>query len=226
MTVNYNLIDQLSLYLKLVQFDDKHSLIRCTNRCLLRTNCRSLFYHYQTKQCILHSLNILELSIQGVEVNLVTSAGWKYYERAEDDISLLVQCISSPGFLYNTNADMCYFVGSPVNVDFGDIKQLCLDMGSDLIRIDSAAKQMFVQQILVNDVSDRVCIQGNNDNSIKTYRFDNATDMTYFNWNTASSQPDNAWYKHYIMMLKNYNYLWHNIQQQRLDVQCAYICEK
>lgn len=43
---------------------------------------------------------------------------------------------------------MCYFIGSPEIVDFNYIKKLCVDMGSDLIRIDSATKQISVQQIL------------------------------------------------------------------------------
>lgn len=95
MTVNYNLVGQLSIYLNLGQFDQTKSLIRCTNRCLLRTDCRSLFYQNQTKQCILHSLNILELSVQGIEVDLVTSAGWKYYEREEGTYFFLFYCLLS-----------------------------------------------------------------------------------------------------------------------------------
>lgn len=77
MSENLNLRDQFSDYNKLGNIESK-SLVRCTNICLLTANCRSLFYQKELHQCILHSIDIQESS-----VNLVSSTGWKYYKTFE-----------------------------------------------------------------------------------------------------------------------------------------------
>ncbi|VDI39788.1 Hypothetical predicted protein [Mytilus galloprovincialis] len=148
MSENLNLRDQFSDYNKLGNIESK-SLVRCTNICLLTANCRSLFYQKELHQCILHSIDIQESS-----VNLVSSTGWKYYKTFEESPSTTPstspaeKCTDTAGFIYNAGESMCYFIGTPVAVDFDVIETLCSNMNSELIRIDSAQKQAFVQQIL------------------------------------------------------------------------------
>ncbi|XP_071146363.1 hepatic lectin-like [Mytilus edulis] len=218
---NLNLRDKFSEYNNLGNIESK-SLVRCTNICLLTASCRSLFYQRELHQCILHSLDIPESS-----VNLVSSTGWKYYKTVEESPSTTQstspadKCTSTAGFIYNAGESMCYFIGSPIAVDFDVIETLCSNMNSELIRIDSAQKQAFVQQILAADAGSWVCIQGDRDDG--SYKFDDGSDMTYFNWNMG--QPDNfIW--HHIVMVKQFNYLWHDMADEKLDRQCTYICEK
>lgn len=67
-----------------------------------------------------------------------------------------------------------------------------------------------------------VCIQGNNDNDVGEFRFDDGTPMQYFNWN--SDQPEGST-EHYIVMRTNVNYLWHDVPATPYG-KCIYICEK
>jgi len=67
-----------------------------------------------------------------------------------------------------------------------------------------------------------VCIQGNNDNDIGEFRFDDGTPMSYFNWN--SGQPGGG-SEQYIAMRKNYNYQWYDFPETH-NSKCIYICEK
>ncbi|XP_071145686.1 uncharacterized protein [Mytilus edulis] len=223
MSEHLNLRDQFSEYNNLGNIESK-SLVRCTNICLLTTNCRSLFYQKELHQCILHSIDIQESS-----VNLVSSTGWKYYKTFEESPSTTPstspaeKCTDTAGFIYNAGESMCYFIGTPVAVDFDVIETLCLNMNSELIRIESAQKQTFVQQLLAADAGDWVCIQGDRDDG--SYKSDDGSAMTYFNWNMAMGQPDNIHWDH-IVMVKQFNYLWHDMAGKKLDRQCTYICEK
>ncbi|CAC5407121.1 unnamed protein product [Mytilus coruscus] len=225
MSENLNLRDQLSEYNNLGNMES-NSLVRCTNICLLTANCRSMFYQKELHQCILHSLDIQELS-----ANLVSSTGWKCYKKFEESPitspspSPEDKCTATSGFIYNAGENMCYFIGSPLAVDFDVIDTVCSNMDSNLIRIDSQKKQAFVQQLLAADAGDWVCINGNRDNDSGRYKFDDGTDMTYFNWNTPLGQPDDPSWE-YIVMVKKFNYLWHDMAEEKLDRQCTYICEK
>ncbi|XP_063410254.1 uncharacterized protein LOC134693390 [Mytilus trossulus] len=227
MSEKLNLRDQFSEYNNLGNIESK-SLVRCTKICLLTANCRSLFYQKELHQCILHSLDIQESS-----VNLVTSTGWKYYKTFEESPSTTPstftssspaeKCTDTAGFIYNADESMCYFIGTPVAVDFDVIETVCSNMNSELIRIDSAQKQAFVQQLLATDAGAWVCIQGDRDDG--SYKFADGSAMTYFNWNTAMGQPDDINRDH-IVMVKQFNYLWHDMADEKLDRQCTYICEK
>ncbi|CAC5407120.1 unnamed protein product [Mytilus coruscus] len=187
MSENLNLRDQFSEYNNLENMES-NSLVRCTNIWLLTANC--------------------SLDIQESSANLVSSTGWKYYKKFEESPitspspSPEDKCTATSGFIYNAGENMCYFIGSPLAVDFDVIDTVCSNMDSELIRIDSQEKQAFVQQLLAADAGDRVCIQGNRDNDSGSYKFDDGTDMTYFNWNTPFGQPDDpSW--DYTVMAKN-----------------------
>ena len=67
-----------------------------------------------------------------------------------------------------------------------------------------------------------VCIQGNNDNDIGEFRFDDGTPMSYFNWNSGQAGGGT---EHYIVMRKNYNYQWRDFPATHTS-NCTYICEK
>ena len=68
-----------------------------------------------------------------------------------------------------------------------------------------------------------MCIQGNNDNDIPEFRFDDGTPMSYFNWNVG--QPVEADDQHIIMRTED-NYRWDSFKAFEPSLLCIYICEK
>lgn len=58
------------------------------------------------------------------------------------------ECIESSDFMYNASADVCYYIGPEVDMDFTYINTLCPLLGSKLMAIYSQVKQIFVQEIL------------------------------------------------------------------------------
>jgi len=67
-----------------------------------------------------------------------------------------------------------------------------------------------------------VCIQRNNDNGIREFRFYDGTPMPYFNWNSGQPQGGDD---HHIIMRREYNYLWHDFVAIYTSSLCIYICE-
>ena len=68
-----------------------------------------------------------------------------------------------------------------------------------------------------------MCIQGNNDNDILEFRFDDGTPMSYFNWNFDLPLGADD---HHIIMRKEDHYLWYSFKAIDPSLLCIYICEK
>ncbi|CAC5382241.1 unnamed protein product [Mytilus coruscus] len=179
---------------KLIHSATVLSDIACAHWCLDTPACCSASYEMTTTECLLDSC-----------CNPETFGKWnihtenKYYYTAKKicnnaDISytelpLMIEdetgkssreqeCIESAGFIYNTTTDVCYHIGPEMAVNFTYINAFCPCIGSELIKIDSSKKQVFVEEI--SGSSSRLCIQGNNDNTDLQFRFDNGSQMNYF----------------------------------------------
>ncbi|CAC5382240.1 unnamed protein product [Mytilus coruscus] len=190
--------------------------IACSQQCLGTTTCCSASYEIVTKECLLHSCCNPETqpSENGIFI------------KEKDKSSREQECLESVGFIYYSSADVCYYMHTEVVVNFTYITAFCQCKGSELIKIDSAETQIFLQDILLSDTSNFVCIQGNNDNPQFNYQFDDGSEMTYFNWDTEYSQPEQPTIDHFIVLRRDRFYKWHDVWKVRSDLQCIFICEK
>lgn len=57
------------------------------------------------------------------------------------------RCPSVNGFMFNRKLDLCFNLNEPVTINYPVIKQFCADMNAELVRIDSAEKQQFIEFI-------------------------------------------------------------------------------
>ncbi|CAG2209991.1 CD206 [Mytilus edulis] len=71
---------------------------------------------------------------------------------------------------------------------FDDIKQGCTNQGASLAAVESQQKQFFFQRIFVGRSFERVCIAGEKQDDLLTWKLDDGTPLSYFNW--AITDPD------------------------------------
>ncbi|CAG2214251.1 unnamed protein product [Mytilus edulis] len=168
--------------------------IACAYGCLITSKCCSSSYGIDTKTCRLSACCNPETQPSENEI-VIQTIGISTREE---------ECIASSGFIYNGSADVCYYIGAEMDVNFTHINALCPLMDSKLIAVDSEVKQLFVQDIL-------------------EYRFDDGSLKTYFNWDEY--QPGSPNTDHYIILRKYTSYKWHDVPSERPDLQCTFICE-
>ncbi|CAC5385505.1 unnamed protein product [Mytilus coruscus] len=187
------------------------SVIECHSKCASIDDCFSFFYNSKIQQCILHRDSFI------YSTPSENGIGWKCYSIKEGSS----RCPSDNGFMYNGILDLCFNLNTPMTINYPVIKQFCGNMNAELVRIDSEEKQQFVELITENRTTERICIQGTDNYTSPIWTFDDGTLMTYFNWDSARSQPNGG--QGNIEMYTAYK--WHDIEDVSTSP-CIPICER
>ncbi|CAC5385506.1 unnamed protein product [Mytilus coruscus] len=187
------------------------SAIECHAKCVFNKDCLSIFYNSKMKECVLHRDSYTYIAPPK------NGDGWKFYLTKDGSH----RCPSNNGFMLNRKLDLCFNLNTPMTINYPIIKTFCQNMGAELVRIDSAEKQQFIEFITANDNTERICIQGTNTYTPGIWTFDDGTLMTYFNWDKNNGQPEED--EGNVEMYTGYK--WHDVTDVKSDP-CLPICER
>ena len=100
----------------------------------------------------------------------------------------------------------------------------CEMMGGHLVRVETSAKQAFIETLASRGKNRGYWIDGTDEETEGTWRFDDGTPMHYFNWGSGPPQPNNDnGMSHYLVMYRPDKWRWHdNSSGERL---WGFICE-
>ncbi|CAG2255845.1 unnamed protein product [Mytilus edulis] len=177
--------------------------------CLSTEHCLGFLYGKSTGTCQLSSFNH-NTADRSDQVN----QGWMYYE-------VFKGCHSSNcPHDYTLIAEACLCLRVNDALPYDKAKQSCIDAGAELIRIDSALKQTYLQQYLSNTIGSavqRLYIQGEKIRNI--WQFTDGKQMEYFSW--ALGQPNNKVGESYLFLSPTVQYKWEDGGKGTF----AFICE-
>ncbi|XP_071126172.1 uncharacterized protein [Mytilus edulis] len=193
------------------------ALLQCLMLCLRTNTCLTLFFKNVNEQCILHSKTFHYKSPTGIEM------GWEVYQI----VDLTGRCPTN--FLYYRPLDLCYRIEDGTHMNMQDpaidIVSQCNAKGSELIRVDSAEKQAYMEHALAGlpDTA-YVCVQGSNYAVPGVWTYDDGTPFGYTNWEAGQpnggNQPRNLGIDVCATGL-----LWHDYPTSESKT-CRYVCEK
>ena len=122
---------------------------------------------------------------------------------------------------YKGNYYKAYDEGMPHSV----AQKRCGMMGGHLVRIETSAKQAFIETLASRGKNIQYWIDGTDEETEGTWRFDDGTPMHYFNWGSVyRQQPNNDnGVSHCLVLYRGDKWRWHdNSSGER---QWGFICE-
>ncbi|XP_069108181.1 uncharacterized protein [Argopecten irradians] len=186
------------------------SCVVCLILCMGDINCMSIFTN--AGKCHLFYNGFVDNTV------LSPAPGWNLYNVFSGG------CPYMKGYIENRNLNICYkmHMGGPSNVY--DFMATCASEGGELLRITSKEIQDHIAAFLANVACyDKVFIQGSDQTTEGTFRFDDGSLMTYFNW--ADSDPNNAeGNEHFIVIDVFYQFVWFDTKDIALS-KSSFICE-
>ena len=129
--------------------------------------------------------------------------------------------IPADAMKYKGNYYKVYDEGVPHSV----AQKRCGMMGGHLVRIETSAKQAFIETLASRGKNRGYWIDGTDEETEGTWRFDDGTPMHYFNWGSVyRQQPNNGkGLSHCLVLYRGDKWRWHDNQPG--ERQWGFICE-
>ncbi|XP_063401736.1 uncharacterized protein LOC134685688 [Mytilus trossulus] len=126
-------------------------------------------------------------------------------------MALSDRCPVSNGYILYADLCFCFkYINTELRYDNATMQ--CLFDGAELARIDTEVLQKRMETYLDTVDNGEVWIQGLLDNTSGTsvWKYNDGTEMTYFNWNSALNQPQLTPGEIYVLIRKSQGYRWHD----------------
>ncbi|XP_071172021.1 uncharacterized protein [Mytilus edulis] len=193
--------------------------IRCIRDCETKEECLSVFYNFDSQECVMHNKQFESSSFP---VPSGTGAAWRYYVTKD------VTGICSPEHLYYRPLQFCYSVHEMASIDFTLINDFCIARGGKLSAVTSQEMNDYLTDFLADRPHNRVCIAGRKQPN-GSWELDDGTAMSYFNW--YPGQPEGPTHKCIVMKDLSHGNKWADrqcllsIDPSRNTYNCSFVCE-
>ncbi|XP_033759204.1 uncharacterized protein LOC117341458 [Pecten maximus] len=189
------------------------SVLSCLRQCFKLATCMSFFYNEMTNVCNLQGIVYL------YEEQGSADLGSRYFVPMGKG-----KCPDFGGFMYNRALEICYNFKCCELYNANELKAKCNATGTSLIKIDSSEKQAHMAAFLEQGNTSYTLIQGILGNN-GIYTYEDGTNMTYFNWNSADNEPEQRNNEVFILLKKNDQFLWHDARNTATYASSNLVCE-
>ncbi|XP_063399501.1 low affinity immunoglobulin epsilon Fc receptor-like [Mytilus trossulus] len=147
-----------------------------------------------------------------------SSVGWSYF------LVLDERCPDVTGYVFSKAFNSCYKVHVyDTTLRYNNYSQICESEGGELMKIDTDEKQQHIVIFLDQyDISNWIYFQGTHLLSEPTWRYDDGSVISYFNWHPSQPDSTTSDTSEYLCMRKSDQYQWHNCWKAMVG---AFICE-
>lgn len=188
------------------------SLSACSLLCLADyDNCAMMYYNSIDKLCQTH--------VAPVSPDTANSHTGGMFYGVQGDYGV---CPSYLGYTRVPNISLCYKITSQ-SAEWQDGRDVCRNEGGDLIKLNTEAKEEFIQnQLTMMGISTSYYVGGNDIDVDTTWRWSDGTLLSdgYENW--FDQEPSNNLGEHCLILPHYFDYQWNDAD---CDLFIQYICE-